>query len=224
MNTSAISSRHCLSFLASLVAISTCHGEEAKRPAGPPKVRVIVKENNLATTAGGTGAASPTPAAGRAAPAKPGGQQQQQQGKGAGQNPQAMQAGDAEKYTRTTKKSLGIAVVDLTPAPMDVTVKTTFFAKDEGGKHETVVETTQEKKLTIQPGKAEEFTTEPVSFTHTAAHRDPPPKGSGGSGGKGGGKSAPAPMIPASGHAYFGYKVEVMQGSDLVGTAASENH
>jgi hypothetical protein len=31
-------------------------------------------------------------------------------------------------------------------------------------------------------------------------------------------------MIPASGHAYFGYKVEVFQGEDLVGSAVSETH
>jgi hypothetical protein len=31
-------------------------------------------------------------------------------------------------------------------------------------------------------------------------------------------------MEPASGHAYFGYRVEVFQGNDLVGVEASETH
>jgi hypothetical protein len=190
------------------------------RPTGPLKVRVLVRDNNLATTAGGTNASALAPVA-----AGPGAKQAAPPAPPAAQ---AMSAMDAEKYTRTTKKSLTIDVVNLTNAGMDVTVKTTFMAKDESGKHEVVPEKTVENKVTVLPGKSGQFTTEEVNFTHTTAHREAQkPGGGGGGGGKGGtgGKGAPlAQMIPASGHAYFGYKVEVFQGNDLVGMAASETH
>ena len=92
---------------------------------------------------------------------------------------------DAEKFTRTTKKSLTIDVVNLTGAPMDVNVKTTFLAKDEApGKHEVLPEKTVENKLTLDPTKAGEFTTDEVSFTHTTAHRQVPQKSAGGKGGQ----------------------------------------
>ncbi len=200
-----------------LAAAPLVAADATPHPAGPPKVRVMVKENNVATTTGGgSGAAATPPAA--AAPKGPGGQQVPA---GAAQTPTAA---DAEKYTRSTKKSLTIDIVNLTGASMDVNVKTTFMAKDESGKHEVVPEKTVENKLTVEPTRAGEFTTEAVDFTHTSAHREAMPKPGGGGGGKGGGKSPPAPMIPASGHAYFGYKVEVFQGNDLVGSTASENH
>jgi len=179
------------------------------------KVRVIVNENNVpsggGSSTGGGGTATPA-AAGK--PAGPLGK--------AGATPAAAAAGlfsEAQAYTHTTKKSLTIQVVNVTADPMDVTVKANFLAKDEAGKHEILTETTLEKKLTIQPGKPESYTTEEVPFTHTTAHHGPTPKGA-----AGGMHPKPAPMEPASGHNYFGYKVEVVQGSDVVGSAVSENH
>jgi hypothetical protein len=172
----------------------------------------------MATSAAG-GTSTPTPApAGGAAPAP-----------GAGAPPAAgaalaaANAADADKYTRTTKKTLTVEVVNLTPASMDVTVKTSFLARDEAGKHEVLTEKTVENPVTVQPARSASFTTEEVSFTHTIAHRAPaPPKAGAGTGKMA--ATAPAPMIPTSGHAYFGYKVEVFQGPDLVGTTASETH
>lgn len=201
-------------FVAFALLLSPVRAEEAAaKMNGPAKVRVIVKENNPPVAAGATSAATPA-AAGGAKPAAGGAQQNQAQA--------AANAADAEKFTRTTKKSLSVALVNLTAAPMDVTAKTTFLAKDEAGKHEVVTEKTVENKVTLQPGKAGEFTTEEVSFTHTAAHRSSQKPGGGGSGG--GGKPVASPMLPASGHAYFGYKVDVFQGNDLVGTAVSSGH
>ena len=187
-------------------------------PAGPLKVRVMVKENNVASAVGGgTGATTPAAAGAAKAPAgKPA-------PAAAAQAPSEL---DAEKYTRTTKKSLTVDLVNLTGASMDVNVKTTFLAKDEApGKHDVIPEKTVENKLTLDPTRAGEFTTEEVPFTHTTAHRQVMQK-PGGAGGKGAasGKGAIAPMIPTSGHAYFGYKVEVFQGNDLVGSAVSDNH
>jgi hypothetical protein len=174
------------------------------------KVRVMVSENNISSTPGsgtlgsGAGAATP-PVAG-----KPAGQP----GKSGAATPAASASftADMQAYTHTTKKSLTIQVVNVTNDPIDVTVKATFLGKDEVGKHEVAPESTLEKKLTIQPGKPESYTTEEVSFTHTTAHRGAAPKGK------------PAAMEPASGHSYFGYKVEVLQGSDVVGSAVSANH
>ena len=198
-----------------LAAAPLIGADATPKPAGPPKVRVMVKENNVATTTGGGSGAATTAPAAAAKPAP-----------GAKQAPAAAASApstdDAEKYTHTTKKSLTIAVVNLTGASMDVNVKTTFMAKDEAGKHEVIPETTVENKLTLEPTKAGEFTTEEVPFAHTSAHRQAMPKPAAGA--KPYGKAPPAPMIPASGHAYFGYKVEVFQGNDLVGSAASENH
>ena len=183
----------------------------AKPPAGPAKVRVIVQENNISATGGGglgTAAASPkaSPAPGNAPVAT----RSQQSAKDAATD---------DKYTHTSKKTLTVGVVNLTNAPMDVNVKSNFLGKDEGGKHEVVTEKTLEKTLTLQPGKPEQFTTEEVVFMHMTSHY--PPQKAGAGKGKGG---PPVKMEPASGHSYFGYKVEVFQGNDLVGTAVSANH
>jgi hypothetical protein len=186
-------------------------------PAGPIKVRVLVQENMGGTAPSGSSAATPAPIRPAAA---------------AGQTPApaaakaAIAAADMKTYTRTSNKSFTITVVNITPASMDVIVKTNVLAKDEAGKHEVLTEKVLENKLTILPGKPNTFTTEDVTFTHTTAHRGPSPKAGGGGGGGGGGKKGGpiAPMEPASGHAYFGYKVEVFQGNDLVGSAASETH
>lgn len=205
----------CCCLASCLATIFTVRAETPATPAppklsGPPKVRVLVRENNVASAVGGGSAATPPAAGGGGA-------------KGASPQPNAAQAAasvlDAERFTRTTKKTLTVTLVNLTTASMDVTAKTTFLAKDEAGKHEMVEEKTLEKNVTLQPGKPEEFTTEEVSFTHTTAHYAPKKAGSGG-----GGRNAVSPMIPASGHAYFGYKVQVFQGQDLVGLAASETH
>ena len=115
-----------------------------------------------------------------------------------------------DPYTHTANKNLTVMVGNTTTESLDVTVKVTFLGKDEAGKHEIVTEKTVENKLTLAPSKSETFTTEDVSFTHTSAHRVAP---------KGGAKGAKPENIPASGHAYAGYKVEVFQGSDLVGSA-----
>ena len=124
-----------------------------------------------------------------------------------------------KSFTHTTNKSFKITVVNLTAASMEVNVKTEVLGKDETGKHETVIEKTLENKLTLLPGTPNTFTTDEVPFTHTTAHRGTPPTKTGNA------KRAPiAPMEPASGHSYFGYKVEVFQGNDLVGSTASENH
>jgi hypothetical protein len=147
-------------------------------------------------------------------------------GGGKGQSPSPAQTAanalDAEKFTRTTKKTLTVTLVDLTGANMDVNVKTTFLARDEGGKHEVVDEKTVENKATLLPGKAQDFTTEEVSFTHTTAHHAPPKRGNGGMGG--GGRNAISALLPASGHSYYGYRVEVFQGQDLVGMASNGMH
>ncbi len=180
-------------------------GEPPAAPTltGTAKVRVLVQDNNVATTAGGSslGGAKATPKPGEPPVASI---------KGGGES-------DADKYTRTTKKTLTIAVVNTTGDSIDVNVKATFLAKDEGGKHDTVPEKTVENRLTLQPNKPQQYTTEEVSFTHTAAHRPigkVPARG----------RAPIMPMEPASGHAYFGYRVEVYQGNDLVGLAVSDNH
>src|SRR5207253_2885649 len=127
---------------------------------------------------GGSGAAATPAAAGAAkAPPAPGGQKQPP---GAAQ---ATSVADAEKYTHTTKKTLTISVVNLTGASMAVNVKATFMAKDEAGKHEVVPEKTVENKLTLEPTKAGEFTTEEVPFSHTTAHRQAMQQKPGGGGG-----------------------------------------
>src|SRR5882724_11237180 len=109
------------------------------RPSGPPKVRVLVKENSVATTAGATsGAATPAPAGAANRPQGQGGKQP------GGAGAQAASALDAEKYTRTSKKTLTIDVVNLTTAGMEVTVKATLLGKDEAGKHEVLPEKTVE--------------------------------------------------------------------------------
>ena len=204
-----------------LAALPAVHGEAAAGGAptptpGPPKVRVMVRDNNIATTLGGlTAANAPAPVA--AGPAKPG----PSPAKGAAVAVKESVA-DLDKWTHTTKKSLTIDMVNMTNQPVDVNVKSTFLAKDEGpGKHEVMPEKTVENKVTLVPGKPAQFTTDEVDFIHTAYHYPPPPKGSGG-GGKG--KAAIVLPVPASGHAYFGYKVEVFQGNELIGFAQSENH
>jgi hypothetical protein len=203
-----------------LAAITFVHAQTPApaKPSGPPKVRVIVKENTVASSPGGTSTATPAPAGAAKSP-------QGQGGKQGGAQAAAQSALDAEKFTRTTKKTLTVELVNLTNASIDVTAKTTFLAKDEGGKHDVVEEKTVENKVTLQPGKSGVFTTEEIDFTHTAAHHAAPAKpGAGGAGGAAGGRGKLAPLMPASGHAYFGYKVQVFQGSDLVGTAANETH
>ena len=206
-----------LGILFGLAAAPLLAADATPHPAGPPKVRVMVKENNVMTKPGGTtAAATPAPAAG----AKGG----QQKAAGAAQAESPL---DAEKFTHTTKKTLTVDVVNLTAASMDVNVKTTFLAKDEAGKHEVLPEKTVDNRLTLEPSKSGEFTTEEVSFSHTAAHRESAARaGAGGAGGwrHGRWKGKIAPMVPASGHAYVGYKVEVFQGPDLVGSAVSETH
>jgi len=184
----------------------------ATPPPGPAKVRVIVQENNISATGGsGLGGAAASP---KASPPP-------------GNAPVATRAKESpkdaatdDKYTHTSKKTLTVGVVSLTTSPMDVTVKSTFLAKDEGGKHEIVSEKTVENKVTLQPGKPEQFTTEEVTFSHMTSHYPPQKAGTG----KGKGGGPPVKMEPASGHSYFGYKVEVFQGNDLVGTAVSANH
>ncbi|WP_131989777.1 hypothetical protein [Chthoniobacter flavus] len=200
-----------------LASVSALRAEAPATPAppklsGPPKVQVLVRENSVATAVGGSSAATPAPGGAK--------------GGGKGQTPNPAQAAatalDAEKFTRTTKKTLTVTLVDVTGANMDVNVKTTFLGRDEAGKHEVVEEKTVENKVTLQPRKAQDFTTEEVSFTHTTAHHAAIKKGSGGAGA--GGRNAVSSMIPASGHAYYGYRVEVFQGQDLVGMASSEMH
>lgn len=122
---------------------------------------------------------------------------------------EAASKGDDAFYTHTAKKTLFIALVNLTPQTMEITVKTTFLAKDEVG-HDIEVAKTVETKNTVMPGKPLEFATEEVSFQHMSAHK---PKG-----------PPPVKTIPASGQTYFGYKVEVFQGADLVGGTASATH
>ncbi|MDR3406573.1 MAG: hypothetical protein P4L99_29075 [Chthoniobacter sp.] len=210
-----------LGVLLCMAAISPARAEAPAKPPGPPKVRVIVKENMVASKPGGTSAATPAAAATPARAQGAGGAAQAANAANA-----ANAAADAEKYTRTTRKSFTIELVNLTTANMDVNVKTTFLGKDEVGKRDVVTEKTVENQLTLEPGKGGQFTTEEVGFTHTTAHRAEQKAGGagGGAGGGGGGKAKIAPMIPASGHAYYGYKVEVFQGPDLVGTAVSDTH
>jgi len=81
-----------------------------------------------------------------------------------------------------------------------------------------------ENKVTLLPNRPESFTTEEVPFTHMTAHRGPAPKTGTGAGGTAKRGGPIAPMEPACGHAYFGYRVEVFQGNDLVGVEASEIH
>jgi len=203
----------CLAALFCLVSLPSARGQASAPtaastpPPGPPKVRLIVKENNLMGTAGGLGGttATPKPAA------QPGNAPVATLPKGA--------AEEADKYTHTTKKSLEIAVVNLTNASIDVNVKATFLARDEApGKHEIVPEKTVEKQLTLLPGKPQTYTTEEVGFTHTMSHRPPAKPGTGK------GRVPPTTPEPASGHSYTGYKVEVFQGNDLVGSAMSDTH
>ena len=167
-----------------LAAAPLIGADATPKPAGPPKVRVMVKENNIASTAGAGPGATATPAAKPAAKPAQGGKQAPPAAA------QATSTEDAEKYTHTTKKSLTIAVVNLTGASMDVNVRTTFMAKDEAGKHEIIPEKTVENKLTLDPARPGEFTTEEVSFAHTTAHRQAPQKAAGG---KAGGKSPRRP-------------------------------
>jgi hypothetical protein len=208
----------CLGAVFCLAALPAVHGEPAAGgsptpPPGPPKVRVMVRDNNIATTMGGlTAANAPAPVA--AGPAKPGASP----AKGAAAVKESV--ADLDKWTHTTKKSLTIDMVNMTNQPIDVNVKSTFLAKDETGKHEVMPEKTVENKVTLAPGKPAEFTTDEVDFTHTSMHRAPAPKSSGAISKN----PKPVPMEPASGHAYFGYKVEVFQGNDLIGSAVSDNH
>jgi hypothetical protein len=212
----------CLGAVLCLATLPAVHGEATPgasptpRP-GPAKVRVMARDNNLATTMGGlTSANAPAPVA--AGPAKPG----PSPAKGAAVAVKESVA-DLDKWTHTTKKSLTVEMVNLTTQSLEVNVKSTFLAKDEAGKHEVMPEKTVENKVTLEPGKPAQFTTDEVDFIHTAFHYPPAPKNSGGGGGKGG-KGPVVLPVPASGHAYFGYKIEVFQGNDLVGWAVSENH
>jgi hypothetical protein len=100
---------------------------------------------------------------------------------------------------------------------MDLRVKTTFLGREEAGAHDVRAVKSTETKLTVVPGRTEEFDTAEVGFEHTSPHRSPAKA-------KVGGRPAAAPMTPASGLDYFGYKVEAFQGNDLVGSAESENH
>ena len=180
------------------------------RAAGPSKVRVLVTENmGESTVPKPSGAAEPgaptaAPVAGKSAP-KAGGY--------------AAKGAKEAIYTHSTTKSLNVRVANLTPQPLDVTVKTTFLAKDEGDKNKIVTEKSVENKLTVVPGKSEEFKTEDVTFTHTTAHRQPMAGG-----GSLNGRGKIMPMEPASGHNYSGYKVEVYEGAVLVGSAASSGY
>jgi hypothetical protein len=198
-----------LRFLRSGLLLAAACSLLARAQADPAsKVRVLVSENNIEAPLGGSAAATPAPppAAGQ------GGK------KAAAPAASANFLADMQAYTHTARKSLTIQVMNVTNEPIDVTVKANFLGKDEAGKHDIVTESTLEKKLTLQPGQPQKYTTDEVAFTHTTAHRGPAPKGGAGMHGK------PAPMEPASGHNYFGYKVEVVQGSNVVGSAVSENH
>jgi hypothetical protein len=200
-----------LAALLSLTLLPLARAQAPTQAPGAPKVRVFVRENDGATVPGGATAATPAPSkAGKAGA-----------GAAAGAT-QATSAEDAMNYTRTTRKSLSVDVVNITAAPMDVVVKSNFLAKDEAGTHGMVTEKTLENKLSLAPGKTERFTTEEVPFTHTAAHLGPKPKAAAGASAKG--RGPVSKMEPASGHAYFGYKVDVFQGGDLVGSAVSDSH
>lgn len=117
--------------------------------------------------------------------------------------------GKEEMYTHSSNHSLTITLVNTTKESLDLTVKTTFIVRDEGGKHEVGPDKPIEKKVTLEPGKSEEFTTDEVTYSHTSAHRIAPA-----------GKGAKATNVPASGKQYVGYKVEVYSGNDLVGSDA----
>jgi hypothetical protein len=206
----------CLSVLG-FAALSVAHAEAPATPAPPkltavPKVRVFVRENSVATSVGSTATPTPPTVAGKGAKTAQVNAAQQ-----------AINELDAEKFTRTSKKTLTVTLANLADAPMNVTIKSTFLGKDEGGKHDVVEEKTLEKSMTLQPGRPDEFTTEEVSFAHTAAHHAPVKKAGGGGAGAGMTRGV-SPMVPASGHAYFGYRVEVFQGQELVGLAVSETH
>jgi hypothetical protein len=208
----------CLAALPAVEGAGAAAGASPTPVPGPPKVRLMVRDNNIATTLGGlTATNAPAPVA--TGPAKPG----PSPAKGT-TAPVAVKesVADLDKWTHTTKKSLTVDMVNMTNQPIEVNVKSTFMAKDEAGKHEVMPEKTVENKVTLQPGKPAQFTTDEVDFIHTAYHLPPPPKSSGGA--KGGGKGTVVLAVPASGHAYFGYKVEVFLGNDLIGSAVSENH
>jgi hypothetical protein len=128
-----------------------------------------------------------------------------------------------DPYTHTTSKALTVSLANMTQEPLEaLSVKCTFLARAEP-KHEIVTEKQVEQKVTLAPGKSDKFTTEEVSYSHTTAHRPAPQKGgAAGQAGKTSGAKAPA-MEPASGHSYAGWKVEVYQGNDLIGTASGQN-
>ena len=114
-----------------------------------------------------------------------------------------------DAYTHTSGHTLTITVVNTTQESLDLTIKATFMAKDEGGKHEVGPDKTLEKKITLEPGKSEEYTTDEQVFSHTAAHRTAPKA-----------KGEKPLNVAASGKQYVGYKVEVFSGNDLVGSDA----
>lgn len=179
-------------------AATVCLAPLTATQAAQNKVRVMVKENQTHGTA----------------PAK---EEKEKPEKGAKNNtgvktatpPKNDPKGKEDMYTHSTNHSLTIAVVNTTRESLELTIKATFLGKDEGGKHEVGPDKTLEKKVTLEPGKSEEYTSEEVTFTHTSAHRTAPA-----------GKGGKPTNVPASGKQYVGYKVEVYSGNDLVGSDA----
>lgn len=122
-----------------------------------------------------------------------------------------------DMYTHSSSKALTVSVSNGTKEDLgELSVKVAFLAKAEP-KHDVVTAKDHEQKVTLAAGKAEKFTTPEVTFAHTSAHRPPAVKGA-----KPGTK-APA-MEPASGQSFSGWKVEVFQGSTLVGSATGQSN
>jgi hypothetical protein len=200
--------------LLALSLVGRAQVSHAVGPVGPAKVRILVTENTGDTTAGKPGA-TPEPGAPAAAPVAG---KTPPKAYGTGKGAAAVAASEA-MYTHSVTKSLSIRVSNLTTQPLDITLKTTFLAKDEGNKHEVVTEKAVENKVTIVPGQSQELKTEDVTYTHTAAHR---PRSA--TGGSLRGRAPIIPMQPASGHTYSGYKVEAYAGAEMVGSANSAGY
>lgn len=125
---------------------------------------------------------------------------------------------DVDNNTKTPDASrthwLAVKVLNTSPAPMEgLTLKWTLFASElQRGADRIVAEKTGEMPLNIPAGQETVLTTSKVIFHWTPQHSER----------TGSGRRSSAKRVDETGHRYRGYRVQVMQGGQVIGESVSD--
>lgn len=109
---------------------------------------------------------------------------------------------------------LALEISNGSAAKLDVlTLRWTLYASNlQRGADDIVTEKSGETKITLDVGKHEHISTPKVSFKKTPRHSDK----------TGSGRSTKYKKVEETGHRYYGYHVQVLNGETLVGEAYSQ--